>query len=288
MATIREYFDTDARAMTLHHDWSMRSADGADLMTITAKIAYDLEGNAKYWYFYIPANKNLSACLATLANSPEVATCWFTADGDGIQVEVGFAGYSEKQSVSTLQFTKRIHLYLDFDLTRENRASLVKDFLDRGYYLSIRDREYARLRSEHEKPLAFISHDSRDKDELVRALAHELMIKQLCPVWYDEFSLNVGDSLRANIEKGLKECRKCIVVLSPHFLSNGGWTKAEFDSVFTREMLDKENVILPVWHNVGVREVYEYSPRLADKVGLPSTLGVEELSRRLSNAVKKG
>jgi hypothetical protein len=40
------------------------------------------------------------------------------------------------------------------------------------------------------------------------------------------------------------------VVLSPNFLSNEGWGKAEFDSVFTREILNKENVILPVWLGV--------------------------------------
>lgn len=56
--------------------------------------------------------------------------------------------------------------------------------------------------SELEKPLAFISHDSNDKDSLVRELALELD-KQLCPVWYDEFSLEIGDSLIENIEKGL-------------------------------------------------------------------------------------
>ncbi len=159
------------------------------------------------------------------------------------------------------------------------------EVLGKGYYLSIRDREYARKRSASEKPLAFISHDSRDKDGLVRQLAHE-MVRLMCPVWYDEYSLKVGDSLRASIEKGLKEARKCIIILSPNFLSNEGWSKAEFDSIFTREILERTNVILPVWHNVGAKEIYNYSPRLADKVGLPSSLGVEELARRLSGAVK--
>ena len=75
-------------------------------------------------------------------------------------------------------------------------------------------------------------------------------------------------------------------LLSPNFLSTEGWSKAEFDSIFTREILERTNVILPVWHNVGAKEIYNYSPRLADKVGLPSLLGVEDLARRLSGAVK--
>jgi TIR domain-containing protein len=198
---------------------------------------------------------------------------------------MGHSDYSERLSSSTLQFTKRVHLYLDFDISPANRNSLVTEVLGKGYHLSIRDREYARKRSASEKPLAFISHDSRDKDGLVRQLAHE-MVRLMCPVWYDEYSLKVGDSLRASIEKGLKEARKCIIILSPNFLSNEGWSKAEFDSIFTREILERTNVILPVWHDVGAKEIYNYSPRLADKVGLPSSLGVEELARRLSGAVK--
>jgi hypothetical protein len=207
-------------------------------------------------------------------------------EGDGVYVEMGFSDYSERGTSDTLVFTKRIILYIDELLGEAGRSQIKQMGLDKGFFIIVRDMEYALKRSELEKPLAFISHDSRDKDDLVRQLAHELS-KLMCPVWYDEFSLNVGDSLRASIESGLKETRKCIVVLSPNFLSNDGWGKAEFDSVYTREILEKDNVILPVWHNVTVDDVYQYSPRLADKVGLNSELGIEELARRLSRVIKK-
>ena len=154
-----------------------------------------------------------------------------------------------------------------------------------GYDISIRDRAYARKRAATEVPLAFISHDSRDKDTFVRELAHELA-SNLCTVWYDEFSLAVGDSLRASIERGLRETKKCIVVLSPSFLSNSGWGRAEFDSIFTREIVEQRNVMLPIWLGVGLKEVYEFSPRLADKVGLPSSLGIKEIARLLAIAVR--
>jgi hypothetical protein len=285
MATIREYFDTDPRVLTVHGAWTVGTSDGRAIAEIAAKIAYDFEANAKYWYFYIPSNDDLSGCLGALFVSPNFALCQLSSEGDGVVVAMGHADYSERQTTATLQFTRRVHLYVHLDLKPQDRSSLVSEALARGFFLSIRDREYAQKRSASEKPLAFISHDSRDKDVLVRELAHE-MIQLQCPVWYDEYSLKVGDSLRVSIEKGLKETRKCIVVLSPNFLSNEGWGKAEFDSVFTREILEKQNVILPVWHNVAVQDVYQYSPRLADKVGLPSSLGVKELARRLSNAIK--
>lgn len=287
MATIREYFDTDPRTLTSHIPWAIEKPDELAQSEVIAKIAYDFEANAKYWYFYVPAEADLSGFLGALFKDPEFAACQLSPEGDGIYAEIGQSDYSEKQTTRTLQFTKRVHLYVDFDVTEANRSSLVSEVLALGYYLSIRDREYARKRSEAMKPLAFISHDSRDKDTLVRALAFE-MTKLFCPVWYDEFSLKVGDSLRASIELGLKEARKCIVILSPNFLSNKGWSRAEFDSIFTREILEQQNVILPVWHNVSVHDVYEYSPRLADKVGLPSSLGAQELARRLTSAVRVG
>lgn len=285
MATIREYFDTDARAMTVHADWSFSDSNGTVLGTVVAKVAMDFEANAKYWYFYIPNGIDPTACVHAVLASSSTKQCVLSPEGNGATVLSGLGGYSEQQSSETLIFTNRVFLYIDADLGALSRRDITQLGFTAGLNLAIRDQEYARLRSEHEKPLAFISHDSRDKDEVVRELAHEL-ITLMCPVWYDEFSLQVGDSLRQKIEKGLREARKCIVVLSPHFLANGGWGKAEFDSIFTREILEQSDVVLPVWHNVGVRDVYDYSPRLADKVGLSTSMGIKELANKLCGAIK--
>ena len=102
---------------------------------------------------------------------------------------------------------------------------------------------YAKRRSLYEKPLAFVSYDSRDR-EVAQKIAAGLQ-RMMCPVWYDQYSLKVGDNLRDSIERGLKECRKCVLVLSANFLSNKGWTKREFDSVFTREILEEKHLVLP-------------------------------------------
>jgi hypothetical protein len=49
----------------------------------------------------------------------------------------------------------------------------------------------------------FISHASEDKEDFVRPLAETL--QQLgVKVWYDEFTLKVGDSLRRKIDSGLE------------------------------------------------------------------------------------
>jgi len=50
----------------------------------------------------------------------------------------------------------------------------------------------------------FICHASEDKDAFVRPLA--VALRQLgVSVWYDEFSLEVGDSISRSIDKGLAE-----------------------------------------------------------------------------------
>ena len=136
-----------------------------------------------------------------------------------------------------------------------------------------------------EQPLAFLCHDSRDKDDVARPIAMGLQ-RMLCPVWYDEFSLTVGANLRTAIESGIKDCHRCILILSPAFLSNSGWTKREFDSVFSREVLEGEGLVLPVWHGVSKEQVYEYSASLVNVVGLNlGDLGLDEVIRRLYRAI---
>jgi hypothetical protein len=63
----------------------------------------------------------------------------------------------------------------------------------------------------------FISHASEDKEDFVRLLAERLRTHGL-RVWYDDFTLTVGDSLRRSIDRGLARSRYGIVVISPNFL----------------------------------------------------------------------
>ena len=145
----------------------------------------------------------------------------------------------------------------------------------KNIWLRWRGPAFAQQRSLGQKPAAFISFDSRDR-ELARQIAIKLG-QMLCPVWFDEFALVGGDSLREKIEKGLKECAHCLLLLSPNFLNNKGWTKTEFDSVFMREIIKQKNVILPVWCGVSKEQVYEYSPMLSGRKGLDGNLPINDL-----------
>jgi hypothetical protein len=107
----------------------------------------------------------------------------------------------------------------------------------------------------------FISHASEDKNAIVRPLATELE-RLSVKVWYDEFSLKLGDSLSVSIDKGLKESRFGLLVLSKSFLCKN-WPEYEYRSLLTRQ-IDGENVILPLWYGVTKEDVKGYSLFLAD------------------------
>jgi hypothetical protein len=130
----------------------------------------------------------------------------------------------------------------------------------------------------------FISHASEDKEAIVRPLANALKNEGL-NVWYDEFELKMGDSLRRKIDHGLTNSRVGLVVLSHSFISKD-WPNYELDGIVTRT-LTGEQILLPIWHNISKQEVIEYSPSLADKVARSTaTHTVEEIASEISELIK--
>lgn len=130
----------------------------------------------------------------------------------------------------------------------------------------------------------FISHASEDKDAFVRPLANALMNEGL-DVWFDEFTLRIGDSLRQKIDQGLANSRVGLVVLSPAFISKG-WTNYELDGIVTRTV-SGEQILLPIWHDITKQQVVDYSPSLADKVArTTATHTVEEIAREISELLE--
>ena len=130
----------------------------------------------------------------------------------------------------------------------------------------------------------FISHASEDKDEIVRPLAVALQ-KLGLKVWFDEFELKIGDSLRRKIDKGLSNSRFGIVVLSQSFFKKG-WTNYELDGLVTRAVTD-EQILLPIWHKITKQEVISYSPSLADKLARSTTTHtIDEIAVEITSVVK--
>lgn len=278
MGTVQEYFETDFRDVwKLQKTFSPRGTELA--LEFIGRVHLDFKANAKYISCFISECPDpVSACVEILKRLDEILLF-----ADTFHAKSSLPGETPMNS-KDLIFSGRVFIYSKYIIDDISLERLQAKAKNDGIILQYRGPTFAKKRSELEKPLAFISHDSRDKDAIARPIAVGL-IQLMRPVWFDEFSLKVGDRLRESIERGIKECNKCILILSPNFLSNSGWTKTEFNSIFTRELIEETNFVLPVWCGVSKKEIYEYSPSLVDRVGVNLELGINEVVRRLYNAI---
>ncbi len=129
----------------------------------------------------------------------------------------------------------------------------------------------------------FISHASEDKDAFVRNLAQKLKENSV-RVWYDEFTLKLGDSLRESIDRGLAGSRYGLVILSHHFFSKD-WPQRELNGLFAT-MKTGDHRILPIWHELSAEEVQKYSPILSDLLAVKSSEGVDVVVQKILEVCK--
>ncbi len=131
----------------------------------------------------------------------------------------------------------------------------------------------------------FISHASEDKKEFVKPLAM-LLSRSGIEVWYDEFSLEDGDSLTRSIDKGLANSKFGVLVISKAFIKKK-WPEYEMRGLVTREMAGRKKRIIPIRHGVSHKEVVAFSPPLADKLALDtSRQSLEIIALRIIKSVR--
>ncbi len=128
---------------------------------------------------------------------------------------------------------------------------------------------------------AFIAYASEDKEAIARPLAEALRAKGL-RVWYEEFSLRAGDSLRESIDRGMSRSRFGVVVLSKPFFGKH-WPTKELDGLATRHVGGKK-VMFPVWHGVRFNDVRWHSVMLADRLAPSTDKGLEPAVEQLLRA----
>ena len=130
----------------------------------------------------------------------------------------------------------------------------------------------------------FISHASEDKHEIAGPLAEALRSRGL-KVWYDEFTLTLGDGLSESIDHGLAKSRFGVVILSPSFFDKK-WTKKELNGLTAKE-ITYGKVILPIWHKVNREYILQYSPILADKYAVSTDNGLDKTVDEILKAISK-
>jgi hypothetical protein len=202
MATLREYFDTDFTTLlknSIEVPWQLNHEHGV----LSVRVHLDFDSNVKFLSVFLPAG----SCHGDVIKAALLDVhSWLTA-GDGLEVRLSREGEAERRSTD-LRFAGRVFLYHEAEIATDTLAEIARLAGEDGLALHFRGPRFATGRVKYERPLAFISHDSRDKAEIARPLAVALSIKQ-CPVWFDEFSLrsaidsenrsNAGCAKRRNV-----------------------------------------------------------------------------------------
>lgn len=88
----------------------------------------------------------------------------------------------------------------------------------------------------------FLSHSSSDKS-FVRKLAKDL-IELGHELWLDEWNIGVGQSITAEIQKGIAWSEYVVIILSEHATSSN-WVEREWQPKYWEEVRENKILILP-------------------------------------------
>lgn len=129
----------------------------------------------------------------------------------------------------------------------------------------------------------FVSHASEDKESFVNDFVNELQNLNI-KIWYDTNQIQWGDSLRKEIDEGLKKSRYSVVILSKNYIREDKyWTKAELDGLFQLDSV-YEKRILPIWHDITKKQLMDFSPLIAGRSAMNTTYMTP---KEIANELKK-
>src|SRR6185312_16007074 len=195
MATLREYFDNDFNyAIRLNVKLPINDP------TVEAAILYDFAAFNAFLTCYVPGDQHtISKFLGLLDEIKPGATqvlltgqvflpaarffpgCLDLRNTNPFVLRARFHGDSEWISFTDIPHSTRLFIYSESHLTDSQVSRLKEKGRELKLQIQFRSNNHAAERSKHENPLAFISHDSRDK-EVARQIAFGLQ-RLLCPVW---------------------------------------------------------------------------------------------------------
>lgn len=124
----------------------------------------------------------------------------------------------------------------------------------------------------------FISYAVEDKADIVNELVEKLSECGI-KVWYASHKLKAGRGVRETIKEGLNNSRHAVVILSHNYFAKE-WPKKELQILWAYEK-NPERKIIPVWHNISEKEIFQYDPFLFNKFAICSSKGVDTLIRKI-------
>ncbi|MCF7920489.1 MAG: toll/interleukin-1 receptor domain-containing protein [Candidatus Cloacimonetes bacterium] len=182
-------------------------------------------------------------------------------------------------NIADLTFTGRVFFYSNTYISDIEKEELYHYASEFNLNVEIYDLNYLEIKKRN--PVAFISYDHSTKASIVKPLVNRLG-KEGLVVWFDEYEIKIGDNISEKIQEGLLKCKKCILIISPEYISNRKWAKREFEHLEALETKDGVNRILPVWHNVTKDEVMQLSLRL----GIIKGISTEDFDKLVKELIK--
>ncbi|MDM1708723.1 transposase [Thiopseudomonas alkaliphila] len=85
MATVREHYDTSAKALNAQRHWDLGSKVDSVIVRIWGKVSHCLEENTKYWSFYFPERAEIG-CIYYLLSQPHVSDGVISHDEPAMKV----------------------------------------------------------------------------------------------------------------------------------------------------------------------------------------------------------
>ena len=137
-------------------------------------------------------------------------------------------------------------------------------------------------RSQH---AAFISYAGEDRDKIAKPLS-EALARRGWTSWLAEREMRATGSPRSIIDRGLREARFGVVVLSRSYFGKF-WPEAELDALLAREERTGEKVVVPVLHEITRDELGQLSPIMAGRMTINAKTGVERTADEVSRSFKK-
>ncbi len=129
----------------------------------------------------------------------------------------------------------------------------------------------------------YISYVSRDK-EFVQALKDALQRKGIQTI---DGRLGLGDSLSVSIRNGLRQATYAVLVLSQGFFEKS-WPRFEFEEL---DKLDRAfeggTKLLPIWHEIDPQKVSYFAPELAQRMGVSTRMGLDEIVEEIADVVQE-
>lgn len=189
--------------------------------------------------------------------------CFNGDDLKDIFIEIIPTGKLDKFYRILLQITRSNSLLNN----RKAQVSFIEDIKWLSHTLKEGMQQYNIHSNEKDEPKmnkkydVFISHANRDKEDFVEEL-YQSVNKLGINIFYDKESLEWGDDWKAAILNGTKKAEFAVIVISENFFDRE-WTEKELAEFLNRQNRNGQKLILPILHNITLKQLQERYPSVA-------------------------